>query len=140
MDSVWGYPGSTSLGRKRRNDLDHVRGIGTSRTRYWLHALIVGLALTGEIHLFLVELLHHHIEVASLCRVEHGIKAHLHSGGEAAPLCPLCQMVRAGSVCPVAQNIFQKPHLETPYRLVSRNAKYCYRFAVTLPARAPPNA
>ena len=138
IDFVQGRPNVISPGITRRNGPNNLRRIGTSRSRYWLHALIVGLALTGEIHLFSVEVLHHHSIVASLCRVARGGGAHLHASQDVAPLCPLCQIVRGSFVRPVVQTLIQKPHLETPYRLISRDAKYSYRFSLTLPARSPP--
>jgi hypothetical protein len=135
-----GAPDRIGTGTRHKKRTTNLRRTGTSRSQYWVHALIVGLALTGEIHLFSVELFHQHTEVGSLCRFARGGGPHLHSGQDIVPLCPLCQMARGSSVRPVTQTLFQQPHLETSYRLVSRDGKYSYRFTTTLPARSPPNA
>jgi hypothetical protein len=96
------------------------------------------LALTGEIHLFSVEILHHHDAAIAVCRIAHEGGSYLHASQDVTPLCPLCQLVRNGSVRPTVQSLIQKPYREAPYRLTTRTARYSYCLAQTLLARSPP--
>ena len=74
------------------------------RHKFWVHALIVGVLLTGQIHLFTAEIIHHHNEDTRVCKIEHRGGTYLHAAPEISPLCPLCQVVRNGSVRPAVQS------------------------------------
>jgi len=115
-----------------------LRRWGKSRHKYWLRALMVGVLLTGEIHLFSAEIFHHHTEVARICQIEHHGGPYLHASQDLSPLCPLCQIVLNGSVRPAVQSIVQKPHQESTYRPITRQARYSPNLAASLLARAPP--
>ena len=80
-----------------------------------MRALIVGLLLIGEIHLYSGEILHHHDEVSRVCQIEHPGGTYLHSAQVPIPLCPLCQIIRSSSVRPSVQPIIQKPYQESTY-------------------------
>ncbi|MGA3326587.1 MAG: hypothetical protein ABSF45_19130 [Terriglobia bacterium] len=115
-----------------------MRRWGKSRHEYWVQALIVGVLLTGEIHLFTAEILHHHDEVARVCQIEHQGGAYLHAAQGLSPLCPLCQIVRNSSVRPAIQSHVLKPEQETNYQPVTRRARYSPNLTPSLLARAPP--
>ena len=99
---------------------------------------MVGVLLAGEIHLFSAEIFHHHTEVARICQIEHHGGPYLHASQDLSPLCPLCQIVLNGSVRPAVQSIVQKPHQESTYRPITRQARYSPNLAASLLARAPP--
>jgi hypothetical protein len=103
-----------------------------------VHALIVGVLLAGEIHLFSAEIFHHHTEVARVCQIEHRGGTYLHAAPDLTPLCPLCQIVRNGSVRPAAQAFVQKPQRESTYQPIARPLRYSPNLAESLLARAPP--
>jgi len=111
---------------------------GKSRHKFWVRAVIVGLLLTGEVHLFSAEILHHHTEVARICRIEHQGGPYLHVSQDLSPLCPVCQIVRNGSVRPAVQSIIQKPDQESAFEPVTRQRQYSPIFTVLLLARGPP--
>ena len=115
-----------------------MRRWGKSRHEYWVQALIVGVLLTGEIHLFTAEILHHHDEVARVCQIEHQGGAYLHAAQGLSPLCPLCQIVRSNSVRPAVQSLIQKPYQESTYQPIARQARDSACLALSLQARAPP--
>jgi hypothetical protein len=115
-----------------------VRRWGKHRHNFWVRALIVGLLLTGEIHLYSAEILHHHSEAARFCQVEHQGGRYLHAGQQLSPLCPLCQIVRNGSVRPAVQSLFQKADRETTFQPATRQARYSTNLPPSLLARAPP--
>lgn len=115
-----------------------MRHWGRSRQRFWVRALIVGVLLVGEIHLFSAEIFHHHEEVARVCQIQHHGGAYLHAAPELCSLCPLCQIVRSGSVRPAVQSLVQKPDGESTYHLVTRLARYSPKLTPSLLARAPP--
>lgn len=99
----------------------------------------MGLLLTGEVHLFCAEILHHHDEVARVCQLEHDGGTYWHASQDLSPLCPLCQIARSGSVFPGAnQSLVQKPQLESSYVPLPRLARYSPVLADSLLARAPP--
>jgi hypothetical protein len=124
--------------RTLRGESNNLRRLHKSRCWHWVHAFVVGLALAGEIHLFSVEVLHHHGAAAAVCRTAHEGVTHVRAGQGASPLCPLCQIVRASAVRPVVQLPIQKPYREAPYRLNACAARYSSRFAPTVLARSPP--
>jgi len=103
-----------------------------------VRALMVGLLLTGEIHLFTAEIFHHHSEVARVCQFEHQGGPYLHAAQELSPLCPLCQIVRSSSVRPAVQSFVQKPDQESNYQPIARQARYSPNLTQSLLARAPP--
>jgi hypothetical protein len=111
---------------------------GKYRHKYWVRALIVGVLLTGEIHLFSAEILHHHDEVARVCQIDHHAGTYLHPAQDLSPLCPLCQIVRSSSVRPAVQSVVQKPDGESTYHPISRQARYSPNLTPTLLARGPP--
>lgn len=121
-----------------RSESNHLRRLHKSRRRYWVHALVVGLALTGEIHLSSVEILHHHDAAVAVCRIAHEGASYLHASQDVSPLCPLCQIVRSSSVRPAVRSLIAKPCSEAAYHLIARNGKYSYRLTQTLLARSPP--
>ena len=122
----------------RKSETRKLRRWGKSRHRYWVHALMVGVLLTGEIHLFSAEVLHHHSEVARVCQIEHSGGPYLHASQELVPLCPLCQIIRNSSVRPAVQSIVQKPQRETTFQPIARQARYSSILTPSLLARAPP--
>lgn len=99
---------------------------------------MVGVLLAGEVHLYTAEIFHHHTEVVRLCQIEHRGGPYLHPGQDVAPLCPLCQIVRSGSVRPAVQSSIQKPNQECTYRLVTRQSRYSPNLPQLLLARGPP--
>ena len=108
------------------------------RHKPWVRALVVGLLLIGETHLYFAEILHHHDEVVRLCQIAHAGGTYLHSAQEPIPLCPLCQIVRSSSVRPAVQSLIQKPDQESTYQSVTREARYSPSLELSLQARAPP--
>jgi hypothetical protein len=98
----------------------------------------MGLLLTGEVHLFSAEILHHHTEIARVCEIEHQGGAYLHAAQDLSPLCPLCQIVRSSSARPAVQSSIQKPEPESTYLPIARQARYSPNLAPSLLARAPP--
>ena len=115
-----------------------MRRWGRYRQNFWVRALIVGLLLTGEIHLFSAEILHHHDDVARVCQVEHQGGPYLHAAQQVSPLCPICQIVRNGSVRPSVQSAVQRQDQETSFRPVTGQPCYTANLTSLLPARAPP--
>ncbi|MFZ0964903.1 MAG: hypothetical protein WAO35_28940 [Terriglobia bacterium] len=115
-----------------------MRSRGKYRHKYWVRAAIVGVLLAGEIHLFFAEILHHHDEVARVCQMEHRGGTYLHPAQDLNPLCPLCQIVRSGSVRPAVQTLVQKPQRVSAYLPITRLARYSPSFTISLLARAPP--
>ena len=105
---------------------------------YWVRALIVGILLTGEIHLFSAEIFHHHDEIARVCQLDFHGGPFLHPGQQPSPLCPICQIVRNGSVRPSVQSVVQKPDRESTYQPVTRQARYSPSLPQSLLARGPP--
>ncbi len=103
-----------------------------------MRALIVGLLLTGEVHLFSAEIFHHHEEVARICQIEHRGGPYLHSGQQTTPLCPICQIVSNGSVRPAVQSYIQKSDQESTFRPVTRQVRYSLNLNQSLLARGPP--
>ncbi len=99
---------------------------------------MVGVLLTGEIHLFTAEIFHHHTEVARVCQIEHHGGPYLHAAQDLSPLCPLCQIVRSSSVRPAVQSVIQKPYQESTYLPISRQAHSSPNLASALLARGPP--
>jgi len=99
---------------------------------------MVGVLLTGEVHLFTAEIFHHHSEVARVCQIEHHGGTYWHAAQDLTPLCPLCQIVRSGSVRPSVQSGVQKPEQESTYRPITRQARYSPALTLSLQARAPP--
>ena len=108
------------------------------RLTFWVHALIVGALLTGQLHLYTAEILHHHDENTRACKIEHGTGTYLHAAPEISPLCPLCQVVRNGSVRPAVQSRIPKPDRESTYQPLTRQARCLADLARSLQARAPP--
>lgn len=108
------------------------------RLKVWVHALMVGALLTGQIHLYTAEILHHHDEDSKVCKIEHRAGAYLHAAPEISPLCPLCQVVRTGAVRPGVQSRIPKPDGESTYHPLTREARYSAGLARSLQARAPP--
>ena len=129
-----GYLGPCS---KKRGPVN-LRRLGKPRQRYRVHALIVCLALAGEIHLFSVEVFHHHETSASIWSAAREGATHLHASQDISPFCPVCQMLRSNSVRPAARTLPWKPHRETPYFLTTCEARYSLNLAPTLVARSPP--
>ena len=103
-----------------------------------MRALIVGILLTGEIHLFSAEIFHHHYEVARVCQLDYQGGPFLHAGQQPNPLCPICQIVRNSSVRPAVQSLFQKLDQEATFQPVTRQARYSPNLSQSLLARAPP--
>ncbi len=122
----------------RKGETIEVRSRGKFRHKYWVRALMVGLLLTGEVHLFCAEILHHHTEVARVCQIEHHGGPYLHAAQDLSPLCPLCQIVRSSSVRPAAQSVVQKPDEESTYQPITRPDRYSPTLTTSLLARAPP--
>jgi len=117
-----------------------LRHLRNYRHTYWVHTLIVGVLLTGEIHLFCAEIFHHHTEVVRVCQIAHQGGTYWHAAQDLSPLCPLCQIIRSGSVRPAVQTIVQKPQQESTYQPLARQVRYSPNLAQSLLARAPPLA
>jgi hypothetical protein len=124
--------------RTLRGESNNLRRLHKSRCWHWVHAFVVGLALASEIHLFSVEVLHHHGAAVAVCRTAHEGVPHVRASQDTSPLCPLCQIARNSSVRPAVRSLSQKPYCATPYRLIACDARYSLRFAPTLLARSPP--
>ena len=122
----------------RKSGPVNLRRLGKPRQRYWVHALVGCLALTGEIHLLSVEVFHHHETYASIWTDARGGATHLHASQDISPFCPLCQILRSSSVRPATQTLLWKPHRETPYSLTTYEARYSLNLALALVARSPP--
>ena len=103
-----------------------------------MQALIVGLLLTGQVHLISAEIFHHHTEVVRLCQIEHQDVTYLHAGQPITPLCPICQIVRNGSVRPAIQSAVRKPDREFRFQPASEPAEYSSNFPLANLARGPP--
>jgi hypothetical protein len=103
-----------------------------------VRALIVGLLLAGEIHLFSAEIFHHHEEVTRICQLDYVGGPFLHPGQKVAPLCPICQIVSNGSVRPAVQSYVQKSDQESTYQPVTRQARYSLNLNQSVLARGPP--
>lgn len=99
---------------------------------------MVGVLLTGEIHLFSAEILHHHDEVARVCQIEHSGGTYLHAAQDVSPICPLCQIARSSSVRPAVPSVVQKLYRESTYQPITRQAGYSPNLTLSLLARAPP--
>ena len=108
------------------------------RHKHWALALLAGVFLAGEIHLFCAEILHHHAEVATVCQMGHHGGRYLHAVQDPGPVCPLCQIVRSSSVRPAVQSIAQNPERESNYQSLARQVRCSLRLTASLPARAPP--
>jgi hypothetical protein len=108
------------------------------RQKFWVRALIVGVLLTGEAHLFTAEIFHHHSEIARACQTEHSGGRYLHANPDINPLCPICQIVRSSSVRPAVQSLIQKQDQEITYLATSQQARYTYSLSASFLARAPP--
>ena len=115
-----------------------MRSWGKYRFRFWLHALIVGVLLTGQLHLYTAEILHHHDEDIVVCKIAHQGGSYLHAAPEISPICPLCQVVRNGSVRPSAQSPLPNSDRESVYQAVTRETRYSANLAPSLQTRAPP--
>ena len=115
-----------------------MRSWGKYRFRFWVHALIVGVLLTAQLHLFTAEILHHHEQDTIACKIAHNGGTYLHTAPEISPLCPLCQVARSSSVRPSVQSPLPKPDSESAYQLVTREIHYSANFAPSLQARGPP--
>ena len=103
-----------------------------------MHALIVGVLLTGQLHLSTAELLHHHDEDPQVCKGAHHGGRYLHASPEISPICPLCQVVRNGSVRPSVQSNLPKPDRESAFLPATREARCSAGLALSLQARGPP--
>ncbi len=104
----------------------------------WVHALIVGMLLTGQIHLYTAEILHHHDEDTRVCKIGHHGGTYLHPAAELDPICPLCQVARNGSVRPSVQTAVHKPDRESPFQRVISQVHYSANLTPLLLARGPP--
>ena len=111
---------------------------GKCRHKFWIRALIVGVLLACEIQLISAEILHHHNEVVAICQIDHQGGPYLHSSQKASPLCPLCQIVRTGSVRPAFLSPVQKLDQESTYQPIVRQSLYSPKLAQSLLARGPP--
>jgi hypothetical protein len=94
--------------------------------------------LTGQLHLYTAEILHHHDEVTQVCKIAHSRGSYLHAAPEISPICPLCQVTRNGSVRPSVQSSLPKPDKGSTYRPITREARCSASLALSLQARAPP--
>jgi len=103
-----------------------------------VRALIVGVLLTGEFHLFSAEIFHHHTDVAKLCQFDYHGGPFLHLAQGLNSDCPLCQVVRNGSVRPSVQSVVQKSNQESAYQPVARQSRYSSILTQSLLARGPP--
>jgi hypothetical protein len=110
------------------------------RHQYWVRALIVGVLLAGEVHLYTAEIFHHHSEVVRLCQSSHGGGQYLHPAPDTGQLCPLCQIVRSGSVRPAAQVELAKPVRQTSYRIKAGRFTYSFTSRGEVRPRSPPLA
>ena len=99
---------------------------------------MVGVLLTGQLHLFTAEALHHHDEVTRVCKIAHSRGSYLHTTSLDGPVCPLCQVVRNGSIRPSAQAIIPASDRQCALLAVTRDPGYSANFATSLQARAPP--
>ncbi len=115
-----------------------MRHWGKYRHTVWVHALIVGMLLTGQIHLYTVEIIHHHDEDTRVCKIGHHGGTYLHAAAELSPVCPLCQVARNGSVRPSVQTAVHKPEVKSTFQPVISQARYSANLAPSLLARAPP--
>ena len=115
-----------------------MRRLGKYRHNYWARAVIVGVLLIGEIHVFCAEIFHQHREATRFCQVEHQGGRYLHAGQQLTPLCPLCQIVRNGSVRPAVRSVIQKVDRESPLQLVTQKTRYSPNLTQSLLARGPP--
>ncbi|MGD0221257.1 MAG: DUF2946 family protein [Terriglobia bacterium] len=116
-----------------------MRHWGKLRHKYWVRALIVGVLLAGEIHVYSAEIFHDHSGgVASVRPFEHQGGTSLQAAQELTPLCPLCQIVRSNSVRPAVQSHVQRPQRESTYQPLARQARFSSNFTPSLLARAPP--
>jgi hypothetical protein len=118
--------------------LTALRGRKNSPPQRWMRALLVGVLLAGELHLFSAELLHHHRDIGQLVEVPHGPGAYLVRGQDLGTLCPLCQIARSGSVRPATMSVFRRPDQPLTVQNVSRRARPSTDVAFSLLARAPP--
>ena len=123
---------------KLRKSRTIVRRWGKYRQNFWVRGLIVGLLLTGQFHLFSAEIFHHHAEVQRVCEIEHQGGTYLHAGQPLTPLCPICQVVRNGSVRPAVQSSIHKPDQESTYQLIARQSRYSPDLTLLSLARGPP--
>ncbi len=123
-----------------RNGLESINliRVGTSRRYNWLHALVVCVALIGEVHLFSVEILHHHNAAEAVCRLAHERGSTLHTGQNSSAACPLCQIVRNSSVRPAVQSTLQSPNGTSSHRATLPPASYASRLVQASLARSPP--
>ena len=90
---IWYYEQCAGLSRQieskpRKSETIKLRRWGKYRHKYWVRALIVGVLLTGEIHLFSAEIFHHHNEVARVCQIEHHGGTYLHAAQELSSALP----------------------------------------------------
>ena len=116
----------------------NLRRLSKSRHRYWVHALVACLALAGEIHLFSVEVFHHHEATAKVCKTRSEGATHLHASQEISPFCPLCQVARSSAVRPAVRAILSNPHSGTPFCLTVWETSYSLNLTHSLGARSPP--
>jgi hypothetical protein len=96
------------------------------------------MLLTGQIHLYTAEILHHHDEDTRVCKIGHHGGTYLHAAAELSPICPLCQVVRNGSVRPSVQAAVQKPEQECNYQPAISQVRYSANLTLSLLARGPP--
>jgi len=109
------------------------------RHQTWVRALIVGVLLAGEIHVYSAEIFHdHNGGVASVGQFERKGATSLQAAQELTPLCPLCQIVRSSSVRPAVQSVIQRPHRESTFQPLARRARISSNFTPSLLARGPP--
>jgi hypothetical protein len=94
--------------------------------------------LTGQIHLYTAEFTHHHDEDNRVCKSEHHGGSYLHAALEPSPLCPLCQVVRNGSVRPSVQSALPRPDRQSNLQPVTRETRYSPNLPQSLLARGPP--
>lgn len=124
--------------KPKKSETIKMRRWGKYRLKFWVHAVIVGALLTGQIHLYTAEVLHHHDEDTRTCKIEHRAGAYLHATPEISPLCPLCQVIRNGSVRPAVQSRIPKPDRKFVFQPLTCQARYLAGLALSLQARAPP--
>jgi len=111
-----------------------------SRRKYWVRALIAGVLLAGEFHLFAVEIFHHHTEVIRFCQLDHQGGSYLHAAPDLNLLCPFCQAIRNSSVRPAVKSAIQRPVQQAALLPVTRPAHISLILPSSLLARAPPLA
>ena len=126
------------MSKPRKSETIKVKRWRKYRLKFWVHALIVGVLLTGQIHLYIAEIIHHHSEDIRICNIEHRGGTYLHAAPEISPLCPLCQVVRNGSIRPGVQSQIHKPDQESAYQPITRQERYSPNVTISLLARAPP--